>query len=75
MIRLAENLGREAAHDLVTEVASKVRAEGGSFLDALRQRVGDTDFEVPLPADYLGEVDAICDTAVSSWRQATKENT
>lgn len=70
MIRLAEDLGREAAHDLVSEVAGKVRAEGGSFLDALRQRVRVTDFEVPAPSDYLGEVHAICDAAVSNWRQA-----
>lgn len=62
MMRLAPSLGRERAHDLVYEAARRVREDGGSLEDVLPG-------PALLPEDHLGDVDGVCDAALSHWEK------
>lgn len=73
MIQLAAAMGREHAHDLVYEAATRSRRDGRVLADALREvaaEQGSVDL-LPEPLvtadDYLGEAAAICGTAVRAW--------
>ncbi len=73
MIRLADHLGRERAHDLVYDAARTARATGRTLPDVLRDE--DTlDVEAILPADYLGDVGYTVAASVQRWRTLTKES-
>ncbi|GAA3694949.1 adenylosuccinate lyase [Arthrobacter ginkgonis] len=76
MIQLADAMGREHAHDLVYEAATRARTEGTVLADALRavaQEHG-TAHLLPEtlvgPANYLGEARTMCETSIRQWRQA-----
>ena len=74
MIQLAETLGREDAHDLVYEAATRARLDGRVLADALREVATEKGQAELLPEplvtadDYLGEATAICTTAVTAWQ-------
>ena len=73
MIQLADTLGREHAHDLVYDAATRARRGGTVLAETLRAvaaEKGSLDLlPEPLIAaeDYLGEAVAMCGTAVSAW--------
>jgi 3-carboxy-cis,cis-muconate cycloisomerase len=76
MIQLADALGREHAHDLVYEAATRARQDGTVLAVALRA-VAEAHGILHLlpetllgPADYLGEAQQMCATAISEWRDA-----
>jgi 3-carboxy-cis,cis-muconate cycloisomerase len=76
MIQLAAAMGREDAHDLVYEAATRARRDGRVLADTLREVAaehGKTDL-LPEPLvtadDYLGEAAGICTTAVHAWKAA-----
>jgi 3-carboxy-cis,cis-muconate cycloisomerase len=62
MIRLAPQLGREAAHDAVYAAAREARETG-------RELAGVLDTVPIYPEDYLGEALAVCDAALAQYRQ------
>ena len=74
MIRLATQMGRAAAHDLIYEVCSVTRHAGISFRDAL-VRTLDPHLVAALeplddlldPQSYLGETQAVVDAALEIW--------
>jgi 3-carboxy-cis,cis-muconate cycloisomerase len=73
MIQLAAALGREHAHDLVYEAATRTRRTGRVLADALREVAAEKESLHLLPErlvtadDYLGEAAKICATAVDAW--------
>lgn len=73
MIQLAEAMGRERAHDLVYEAATRARRDGRVLADALLEVAGEQGMLALLPEplvtadDYLGESEAICAAAVRAW--------
>jgi 3-carboxy-cis,cis-muconate cycloisomerase len=77
MIRLAIQIGRTAAHDLVYEACSVARHTGIGFGDALVQtlephllkELGPLD-ELLDPESYLGEAPAVVDAALEIWKTA-----
>lgn len=77
MIQLAEQVGREKAHDLLYAASTRARESGTVLADALRsvaaeQRMADLLPESLVEArDYLGEAESICKTAVSIWHSST----
>jgi len=74
MITLAPELGREDAHDLVYAAAGEVRATGVSLADAVAARLEKRGAAATLPAggirpeDYLGEAQAMCESAMADWK-------
>ncbi|HMJ34259.1 MAG TPA: lyase family protein [Baekduia sp.] len=70
MIALAPALGRQRAHDVVYEAAQDVRLRGLTLEQAVRERCGASADIGPLPraSDYVGCAEAICDTALATWR-------
>lgn len=77
MITLAEQLGREHAHDIVYSAAREVRSTGSDLASAvsnlLHKEGLDRDVSVPGPDGYLGEASNMCSAAVTSWTQAKEE--
>jgi 3-carboxy-cis,cis-muconate cycloisomerase len=77
MMRLATQVGRAAAHDLVYEACSVARHTGIGFGDALVQtlephllkELGSLD-ELLDPESYLGDTPAIVDAALEIWKSA-----
>jgi adenylosuccinate lyase len=77
MIRLAIQVGRAAAHDLVYQACSVVRQTGIGFGDALvrtleprlLKELGPLD-ELLDPASYLGDAPAVVDAALEIWKTA-----
>lgn len=73
MMRLAPLLGRERAHDLVYDAASRGRAAGDGLTAGLRAvlsdellaEVGSLD-----PGEYTGEAESICASANLAWSRA-----
>lgn len=62
MMRLAPELGRERAHDLIYEAAGEARERGlrlDEVLDGRGPRLR--------PQDYLGECGALCDRVLARW--------
>jgi 3-carboxy-cis,cis-muconate cycloisomerase len=77
MIRLAGQIGRGAAHDLVYEACALVRQTRIGFGDALVRTLDPNVFRElgPLadlldPESYLGETPAVVDAALEIWRTA-----
>ena len=76
MIQLAAAMGREDAHDLVYEAATRARRDGRVLADTLREVAGEQGKTALLPEplvtadDYLGEAAEICATAVQTWKAA-----
>lgn len=71
MISLADQLGRESAHDIVYAAAQEVRATGVDLREAISARLeaenlGDA-VPIPGPADYLGETRLVCEASVAAW--------
>ena len=77
MIQLAEKVGREQAHDLLYAASTRARETGTVLADALRTVAAEQGMTDLLPealvqaADYLGEAESICKTAVSIWHSHT----
>jgi len=77
MMALAPALGRERAHDLVTEACVAVRVgdhdDLGQALTAMLRDAGRTDiaFAQPDAADYVGDSDAIRNAALGGWARLT----
>jgi 3-carboxy-cis,cis-muconate cycloisomerase len=77
MIRLAIQVGRAVAHDLVYEACSVARHAGIGFGDALvrtlephlLKELGPLD-ELLDPGSYLGEAPAVVDAALEIWKTA-----
>jgi 3-carboxy-cis,cis-muconate cycloisomerase len=76
MIQLADTLGREHAHDLVYEAATRARRSGTTLAEALREVATDKGMLELLPEplvtadDYLGEARAVCRRAAAAWADA-----
>jgi 3-carboxy-cis,cis-muconate cycloisomerase len=68
MIRLAEPLGRGAAHDLVYAAARRAREEQRPLDELLAELAPDGAHRRLDPSDYLGEALAICDAALDRHR-------
>ena len=71
MIRLAPLLGRHEAHEAVYDLSAAARASGIPLAEATRSFLAERGLgdEVRLDAaSYLGEADAIVDTAAERWR-------
>ncbi|MGK3647193.1 lyase family protein [Pseudarthrobacter enclensis] len=77
MIQLADKVGREHAHDLLYAASTRARETGTVLGDALRAVAAEQGMTDLLPeslvqaADYLGEAESICKTAVSIWHSRT----
>lgn len=77
MIQLAEQVGREKAHDLLYAASTRARESGTVLADALRSVAAEQGMSELLPEslvqarDYLGEAESICKTAVSIWHSST----
>jgi 3-carboxy-cis,cis-muconate cycloisomerase len=72
MMRLAEDLGRERAHDLVYAAVREAR-ENGEPLEAVLQRAAGNASAafIAIPPDaYLGAPDLVCDVALGDWNRA-----
>ncbi|ALC06234.1 hypothetical protein CDES_09210 [Corynebacterium deserti GIMN1.010] len=73
MIQLAPAMGREKAHDLVYEAATKAREEQTTLTEELPKIAAEHGVADLLPekfvepADYVGEAQSMVDTAVASW--------
>jgi 3-carboxy-cis,cis-muconate cycloisomerase len=77
MMSAASVIGRGPAHDAVYRACTAVRAERLAFPEALRRELGEEvlaslpPLETLLePAHYLGETDAIVDSALKAWQEA-----
>ena len=74
MIGLAPALGRERAHDLLYEAASRARATGRTLTDTLPEVAEDHSVTHLMPGtemaaeDYLGEAHTIATRSVKLWR-------
>jgi 3-carboxy-cis,cis-muconate cycloisomerase len=68
MMRLADELGRERAHDLVYDAVREARG-GGRTLEESLAAATEGSFEPIAPGDYVGEPDVACDAALRAWRQ------
>jgi 3-carboxy-cis,cis-muconate cycloisomerase len=69
MMRLAEELGRERAHDLVYDAVREARRDGRSLEEGLAAAT-EGHFEPIAPGDYVGNPDVACDAALRAWRLA-----
>jgi len=79
MFKLAPQLGREQAHDVVYDAARAARRQGKTLRAAVAD-IAATDPAVAaatktpiVPEQYLGDTDRICDAALTQWANA-KEN-
>jgi len=71
MIRLAPLLGRLEAHDAVYDLSAAARASGVPLAEAAGSFLAERGLEDEVRLDaasYLGEAEAIVDTAVERWR-------
>ncbi len=71
MMRLAETLGRERAHDLVYDAVREAR-DRGETLETVLDRIATASeraaiVEIP-PDEYVGAPDVACDAALRDWR-------
>jgi 3-carboxy-cis,cis-muconate cycloisomerase len=75
MMKLAPHLGRERAHDLVYDAAARAREEGSTLDDVIMRadEVAALLDEPVRPDAYLGDVDAVCDRALTSWQAAVTD--
>lgn len=74
MISLAEDIGRDRAHELVYEAVRRSRDDGQDFVTHVSGLLAtdypavDTALEPADPMSYLGEADSVCDEAIAEWR-------
>lgn len=74
MMRLAERIGRERAHDLLYRAAHTAMRTGQPFADAYRSELGSeltastTDLGAD-PMDYIGEALDVCTSTVEEWKR------
>jgi 3-carboxy-cis,cis-muconate cycloisomerase len=76
MIKLAQALGRERAHDVVYELAQTTRTQRITLPDALRQWCDENpEFAAGVltvePAEYIGDAVHTCRAAVAHWQETT----
>jgi 3-carboxy-cis,cis-muconate cycloisomerase len=69
MMRLADELGRERAHDFVYDAVRDAR-RGDRTLEESLAAAGDGPFEPIAPREYVGDPDVACDAALRAWRRA-----
>lgn len=72
MMRLAGELGREQAHDLLYSVVQRARENGSDLPEELAKACHERGLGDSLtisPDDYLGETGAICDAALAEWER------
>lgn len=78
MMRLAEELGREHAHDLVYAAVREARENGEALEVVLQRYAGNaptaTVNPIP-PEEYLGTPDLVCDAALRAWGRADETPT
>jgi 3-carboxy-cis,cis-muconate cycloisomerase len=75
MMRLAEQVGRERAHDLVYRAVRRARSAGTSLEEALRAEGVDDESSAPIePGAYLGEAGRVCDAALDAWQRGRRGN-
>lgn len=70
MMQLADELGQAGAHDLVYAAVRAARLDGCDLYTALckaRAEDGDAPVRRIAPEQYLGEANAICETARRQW--------
>lgn len=80
MISLADVVGRAASHELVVEASALARSEGISLREALERTLDrETLRAMPSldavldPDAYLGETNAIVDSALAGWAEVTRQ--
>jgi 3-carboxy-cis,cis-muconate cycloisomerase len=75
MFRLAPELGREDAHDLVYAAATASRSRGIDLVDALAEAAGRLEVKVPVvaieAADWTGQAVDEATRAVAHWRDGS----
>lgn len=67
MIALAPDLGREKAHDVVYAAVLEARRTATPLAELMTQRLGDAG--ALDPTDYLGDYDAIVNSALADWTE------
>jgi 3-carboxy-cis,cis-muconate cycloisomerase len=73
MMRLADSLGRERAHDLVYEAVREARGSGEPLEDVLLRHATEAEraaIEPIPPEDYVGMPDVACEAALRGWAAA-----
>ncbi|MFH8485166.1 hypothetical protein [Streptomyces longisporoflavus] len=77
MITLAGPVGRERAHDLVHEAATRTRTTGTHLTRTLREVLTEHSLDTLLPGlragpeNYLGQAHQITETTTRLWRTHT----
>ena len=72
MFRLAPELGRERAHDLVYSAATASKARGIELFEALEEVVAGLDESAPItPAEWTGQAVDEAVRAVTDWRSGS----
>ncbi|WP_172174510.1 lyase family protein [Brevibacterium sp. CT2-23B] len=73
MIGLADELGREHAHDIVYAAAQAVRSTGTDLATAIGAQLEASGnagrVTIPGPEDYLGEAAQMCESAIGAWAE------
>lgn len=70
MMRLADALGRERAHDLVYAAVREAREQGEPLEAVLKRLVDGRELHPIAPDAYLGAPDLPCDSALRAWTSA-----
>ena len=75
MIAIADQLGRERAHDIVYAAAAQARRTGEGLAEILAVDPAIASFHIePIEAkDYLGEANRVAQTSVLRWQDLRKE--
>ena len=71
MILLAQDIGRDRAHELVYEASRRTRETRRPFIDVLREILPDDvmpNLSELAPETYLGETHTTVDSALRAWR-------
>ncbi len=74
MIRIAEVVGREKAHDIVYSAANQARRDDVALADVLTRESLLEHMDLPQiePANYLGDCEKIVTCSVERWRSTSK---
>lgn len=71
MMQLANEIGREQAHDRLYAAVRDARRNGRTLESELFTSAGQTSLKSISPRDYLGDVADICNSAIDQWSRLT----